>query len=132
VWGVGGTNEGRDYRYVLHEFEEQLSDLALRCYERVLATRRRAVHFPPGSSGGFLGRSEVSLLFQPVQDWVQSSRTDPISVPCKLLDHAEAENRFLGRVMQDVEADKAGVQVAVVAVRRLKRISHSGRGFSQW
>jgi hypothetical protein len=59
------------------------------------------------------------------QNRVHGSRADPVFVPRQLLDHAQSKNRLLAGVVQDVEADEAGVQVAVVVVRHSKRISHS-------
>jgi hypothetical protein len=54
-----------------------------------------------------MGRSQVLLLFKPVEKRVEAPRTDSVSVLGKLLDHAKAEDRSFDRMMENVKPDQA-------------------------
>ena len=48
-----------------------------------------------------------------MQEWIESSETDPITVPRQLLGHFESEDGPFHGMMQNVQADQAGVKIAV-------------------
>jgi hypothetical protein len=50
-----------------------------------------------------------------VQNWVESSGADFVTVAAKLFQHAQTEDRFLASVMEHVQADQPGVKIAIVA-----------------
>jgi hypothetical protein len=48
-----------------------------------------------------------------MKDRIERSCAQPITVPAQLVDHRLAEDRPFGRVMQDVQPDQPGVEVAI-------------------
>ena len=57
--------------------------------------------------------AQIALLLQAVKQRIQTPGTDAVAVPRQFLDHAQPEDRLFDGVMQDVQADQAGVQIAV-------------------
>jgi hypothetical protein len=49
-----------------------------------------------------------------VQDWVQRTGADPISMPSEFFEHPQTKDRLLSGVMEDVQAYQAGIQIAVI------------------
>jgi hypothetical protein len=52
--------------------------------------------------------NEQSFPFQATQQRIHRAGAEPIAVPSQFLDHAEAENRLLARVVEDVQAHETG------------------------
>jgi hypothetical protein len=48
-----------------------------------------------------------------MEEWIQTARADPVAVVGEFLDHAEPEDGLYGGVMQDVQTNQPGVEVAV-------------------
>ena len=48
-----------------------------------------------------------------MQQRIQAARADAVAVARELLDHAETEDGLVNGVMQDVQADQAGVEVVI-------------------
>jgi hypothetical protein len=57
---------------------------------------------------------QIALFLETPENRIQRSGTDQISVPPKLLDHAESENRLLRCVVEEVHPDQTGVEIAIV------------------
>ena len=53
------------------------------------------------------------LALQAVQQRIHRARTELVSVAPKLFDHLQSKNRLLAGVIQDVETNQAGIEVAV-------------------
>jgi hypothetical protein len=49
-----------------------------------------------------------------MQDWVKGARADAIAMAGQLVDHRLAKDGTFGGVVQDVEADQAGIETAVI------------------
>src|ERR1700730_1289011 len=92
---------------------KQFPHFALRCGKRLSSKRGRPVHSPQGLAVSFFGRSQVPLLFKPLEERIQAPWTDAVAVPGKLLDHAQAEHRPLNCMMKNVEPDQTRVQIPV-------------------
>jgi hypothetical protein len=58
--------------------------------------------------------AQVTLLLQAVQQRVEGSGADPVPVPGQFLDHAEPKDRFLNRVMKDVQPNQAGIEIPIL------------------
>ncbi len=56
---------------------------------------------------------EVAFLFEPVEKGVEAAGADTVAMAGELFDHAEAEDRFFDGMVQDVEANQAGIEIAV-------------------
>jgi hypothetical protein len=55
------------------------------------------------------------FTLESVQDWIERPRAQALAITAELLDHPPAVHPpFFDRVVQDVKADQAGVQVRVV------------------
>src|SRR5207253_1653856 len=77
----------------LDQFAEQFANLNFCCFERPLPERCRPVHLAPRLALPFFRGAQVTLSLQPVEQWIQSTRTDPIAVARQLLRHSQAEHR---------------------------------------
>ena len=60
-----------------------------------------------------LAGAEITLLLEVVEQGIKAAGADAVAVARKLFDHAEAEDGFFGGVVEDVEPDEAGIQVAI-------------------
>ena len=65
--------------------------------------------------------AKQTFLFQSVEQGIQGAQGQTIAVPRQFLDHAKTENRFIARMVENMQADQAGIEVA-----RLLECSHSG------
>ena len=97
----------------LDEFMKKFPHLAFRCCQRFPSQRGRAIHTPQGLAVSPFGRSQVSFLFEPLEERIQASCTDSVAVPRELLNHAQTEDWPLHRMMKNVEPNEAGVQIAI-------------------
>src|ERR1035438_4561825 len=70
-----------------------------------LAQRLAIAHF---------SRAQVTLLLQAVQQGVEGTGADAITVAGQFLHHAEPEGRLFGCVVQHMQADQAGVEIPVL------------------
>src|SRR5580700_6077556 len=86
---------------------------ALRCGKRLPSQRGRPVHAPQRLALSLFGRSQVPFLFKALEERIQAPWADAVAVAGKLLDHAQAEHWPLNCMMQNVEPDQSGVQIAV-------------------
>ena len=81
--------------------------------ERLAAGRRRAVHAPVPPAVQRRAGAQVALPLHAVQDRIQRAGAQPIAVPAQLVDHRLAEDRALRGVMENVEPDQSGVEIAI-------------------
>src|SRR5690349_8808891 len=96
-----------------HDLLKQLTNLVLCRCQRLLARGGRPVDLAQGLAVAPVGRAKIALPFQAVQDWVERSGADAISVPRQLLEHAESEDRFFDGMVQNVQPDQSRVKLAV-------------------
>jgi len=61
------------------------------------------------STVSFLERAQISFAFEAVKERVEGSSAQPVAVPPEFLDDSQPENRLLRRVVENVEADKSGI-----------------------
>jgi hypothetical protein len=55
-------------------------------------------------------------MLQRVKDRIQRSRPDAIPMPCQLFDDPKAKHRPRGGVVENVQPDQSGVELAVMIV----------------
>ena len=96
-----------------HEFSKQLAHLDLGCLQRLPSESGRTVNLAQRLAVALLAGTQVALLLQPVKQRIQAARADPVAVPPQFFDHAEPEDGLFDGVMQDVQPNQAGVQIAV-------------------
>src|ERR1035441_5566134 len=96
-----------------HELSKQLAHLDLGCLESFPSQSGGAINLAQRLAIALLPGTEIALLLQPVEQGIQTAWADPVAVPRQFLDHAEPENGFFRGVMQDVQPDQAGVEIAV-------------------
>lgn len=61
------------------------------------------------STVSFLERAQIAFAFEAVKERIEGSGAQPVAVPSEFLDDSQSENRLLRRVVEDVEADKSGI-----------------------
>ena len=71
------------------------------------------VNAAQGSAVSLSGRFQATLAFEPLQQGIQAAWTDTITVARQFLDHAQPENGAFDRVVEHMEADQTGVEVAI-------------------
>jgi hypothetical protein len=91
----------------LEELSEELSNLVFRGIERLPALRRRAIHPAESLTDLLVGPSQVPTFLETVEDRVQRTRAELVTVPPELFDDSQAEDRFMDRVVKNMEADQA-------------------------
>jgi hypothetical protein len=69
-------------------------------------------------------RLEQAGAFQPVQQGIQSSGADAVSVMPQFVHHAKTEDGFLCSMQQDVDADESVEEFAPVIRYRIHSISN--------
>jgi len=90
---------------LLEQFTEQLLNPLFRNPERSSAHRSCRVEFSAGLAMLFLRRAQEPFTFHPVEQGIQSSRAEFVSVPCQLFNHPESKNRVFTGVVEDMEAN---------------------------
>src|SRR5436309_5189983 len=101
------------FSIALDELAEQFANLTLRGRERPAPRRCGAVHAPHRLSVALRSGFQIPFPFEAVQDRIERSQAEFVAVARQLFGHAQSEDRLLGRVMQDVQADQPRVQVPV-------------------
>src|SRR5271157_647753 len=98
----------------LHEFPKQFAHLAAGRLKRAPPQARGAIDLAARFAIAELGRPQVSLFLEGVQQGIEGPGADPVAVPGQLLDHAQAEDGLMRGVMQHVKPDQSRVEVAVI------------------
>src|SRR5437016_5136281 len=93
------------------QFSKQLAHLALRRLQSLPPKRCGAIHPAQRFAVALFGRAQITLILEAVQERIQTTGADPVSVPRELLDHAETEDGLFDGVVQDVKADESGIQL---------------------
>jgi len=104
----------------LDQFVKELAHLVLRCRERFFAQGSRAVQASERLAVPVFAGPEIAFFFQALKQGIEAAWADAVAVTGEFLDHAQAENGAFDGVMEDVEADEAGVQVAVIGWIRFR------------
>jgi len=91
---------------VLDDFAHELLQLATCLHEDLAARRRRLVILPSFSQNHFGSAAEIAQLFQQMKRRIKRSLTETVIVSNQFFGDFRAVNRLLGRVVQDVQADK--------------------------
>jgi hypothetical protein len=103
----------RTLLFAFDKLPKQFAHLAL-CREQSFSSERSgAVDLPQRFPVSLLPGSQVSFLFETMQQGVESSRADTVSMPAELFHHAQTKDGFFHRVMEHVQANQTRVQVAV-------------------
>jgi hypothetical protein len=55
----------------------------------------------------FLDGAEIAFTFQSVQQGIQGSSTQPVTMASQLLDNPQPEDRLFRRMVKDVQSDQA-------------------------
>src|SRR5258708_2935054 len=96
-----------------HKFSKQLAYLDPGCFQCFAAQSGGVVNLGEGLGIPLLAGAEIAFLLEAVEQRIQTARADAVAVARQFLDHAEAENGLLRSVMQDVQADQTGVEIAI-------------------
>ncbi len=105
---------------VLKKLLQQVAHPLLRSGKRLTAESSSSVQPPNTAILELLPRAEESLLLQCVQDWIDGSGTEAITVASQLLDHLQSKDRLAARVMQNVEGDQPAEQAVIVQSSRCR------------
>jgi hypothetical protein len=96
--------------FLFQQFPGQLTQFDLRFREGSFAGRRRPIEAPHRTSDSAFGRAEIATLLQGVENWVERSGAETIPMSLQFMDDAEAENRFLRGVMQNMQTNETRVK----------------------
>src|SRR5579863_6795159 len=96
------------------QFSKQFTHFDLHRLQRLSAARRGPIDLPVRLPVALFRRTQVALLFEPVQEWIKRSKTDPITVPGQFLGHFHPEDRSFHGMMKNMETDQASVEIAVL------------------
>src|SRR6185437_2597901 len=102
--------------HIFKQLAEQLLDFFLRLRQRFLSRGSRSIYMPTAAANPDNLAVKQPLALQAVQQRIHRARTEPVSVTPKLFDHLQSKNRLLAGVIQDVEPNKPGIEVAVFGV----------------
>lgn len=95
------------------QLPEQLPDLALGICQRGSAFIGNFVHASLVAPGALMMRAQITLLLQTVEHRIHRARAELVTVVSQLLDDSQPEDRGLGGVVQDVQADQNALEVFV-------------------
>ena len=98
---------------MLEYFLEQLPQPDLAQDQHALPGLGDLVDSSPSVAGDLFAGTQESVALQAVQDRIQRSRAQHVTVKRKPFDDADAEDRAGIRVVEYVKADKTGHQVAI-------------------
>ncbi len=93
---------------VFEQLAEQFPDSLFGGDERPASCGRGPIDAARGAADPLLGRRQITLLFEPMQDRIKRARADFVAMPLQLLDHGEAVDRLFRRMMKNVEPDLLG------------------------
>jgi hypothetical protein len=82
--------------------------------ERPASGSCNAIHTAHTLSGSFLAGPQITTLLEPMKYWVQSSGTDFVSMASQFFGHSRAKDQLLIRMVQDVEPDHPGIEIAII------------------
>ncbi len=85
----------------------QFIDLQPRLFQRLPSTCGDLIHPSPAPPNVLQFGAEESAAFQPVEERIERSRPDVVSVVLQLLHHGQPENRLVNRVQEHVDPYKA-------------------------
>jgi len=103
---------------VLEQLAEELADFGFCRSEDASAGRRGSVEPANTTAVSVRGGLQITLGLEAVQDGIQRARAETIAVPGQLFDHPQAEDLTLPGVVEDVQANESGIEVAVVRGHR--------------
>src|SRR5579863_10237804 len=75
---------------------------------------RNAIDAADVLSRSFLTGAQVATPFEAMKNRIQSSRADVVSVPGQLPGHSSPKNRLFACMMQNMQANHSGIEVAIV------------------
>ena len=93
---------------------KELSNLGLRSGKSFATKRGRTINAAQRFAVALLSGAEVALPFETAKQRIKRAGADAVAVAREFFHHAEAEDGLLDGVMEDVEADQAGIEVAIV------------------
>jgi hypothetical protein len=106
------TGHSMTGRSVLDNFGEQLPEFRPGVREQSFTgSGGRPIRLTPPSSDNFVGALQIAVAFELVQDRVERTRSDAVTVAAQLFDHFQPENRFLCGVIKNVQPDEPAVEV---------------------
>jgi len=97
----------------LDEFMKKFPHFVLRCRQGLSAERRGPIYSPQRLAVALPGGSQVPLFFEPLEQRIQTPRTEAVAVPRKFIDHAQTEDRPVSSVMKNVQPDQPRIQITV-------------------
>jgi hypothetical protein len=96
------------------QFTKQLSHPHTRHSECAPAGRRDAIDAANTSGGTLLARAKIPATLKGVEDRVQRSCTQSVSVTTELFDHLHAEDGLFGRVVEHMQSNEPCVECPIL------------------
>jgi hypothetical protein len=106
--------------FILEEFAEQFTDLDLSTIERPPANRRCAIRAPRRSAVPARNRTQIAFRLECMENWIERARAEAVAMAFEFLHDAKTKNRLARRVMQNMQPDKARIQLPIA--HNLRRV----------
>jgi hypothetical protein len=98
---------------MFEQFAVQVPDLAFQLAQGAAADRGGAIEAAHLRAGTDAGRAQVAFRFQAMEERIERAGAQAIPVMGQFLDDAQTEDRLLGSMMEDMEADEAADDVTI-------------------
>src|SRR5450755_2139365 len=107
---------------IWNDFAKQFSCLHSRQFDRPAAETGCPIIFSRCPPLALDARNQVALLLQSVQQRIKRSRAQSIAVPGQLFDHPLAVQFCFGGMMQDMQANEAAEEIAMIHFGKMPRL----------
>lgn len=114
---MGSAGFGKAPRAFLVELMMKFIDFEACPAEGAFARGSDGVDPAPAAGHVFRLRPQQAAALHSVQEWVKGSGANSVTMMVEFFHHREAEDRFVKGVHEDVDADEAGKQAAMLHLR---------------
>src|ERR1700721_959352 len=105
--------------FAFNQLSEEFSHSLFCLVEGAAPRTRNSIYAPYALACSFLVRTEIAPRFQPMKNGIQRPWADFVSMTGQLFGHSRTKNQLLCGVMQNVEANHAGIEVAILTHNRI-------------
>ena len=109
---------------IFKQFGEELPHLLLRRCQSLLARASRAVRSSTAAAIALLVRAQHAGHFQPMQHGINRPSAQPVAVSSELFDHAQAKDRLLAGMVQNVPPNQTRVEVLAAVFLDIEMTRH--------
>jgi len=90
---------------IAYDLIKQFGDLRFGCFERLSPKRSSRIEFTQRLAFALLGGTQIALLFESVENRIERSWANSISMPREFVAHSETKDGMLSGMVQHMEPD---------------------------